>query len=232
MVLSKLKNNRSVSKLIQRFADVHDLVDFGKVSSRDDLERVTGATFSPNSVDTHYMHGSVNNYETTMFTRKSIHASLEEGDMHYDWTAISVELNVSNLPHVVIDNKKHDKKFFTTLFTRFPKLRVGNQVLKAVNPSAEFSFDIFISPEDSTYIGTLLDDEIFQRMNQYFAKFDVEIDRNRVTVFTRNFPTSIMQLNEMLTEAQWLAFKLEMKSSYGHIESYTNQNTPLEQAYL
>lgn len=199
---------------IARFTEVYDFVDFGRIHNNDGVERLHGVTFTRESKDTRFMHTNINGYEVSFLIREATHSPAHHVAIDTYWSVLSVELLVSGLPHIIFDNKKHDKHFYQSVFTMFPRLRSGKEILRHLQPTAESQFDVYLEPHHAMQLPQLFSDEMLQRMAQYYAKFDVEIQDNRLFIFSRGTPQSYVQLNEMLQEALWLTERIEMRADY------------------
>ena len=218
-MLKTIKQKRSFADARKRFAEVHELVPFGSLKSTDDIQRPRGVTFSRDSSDSNYMHGNSNGYEVTFLTRTAQHGPTLDNREQADWTVIAIELHSQVLPHVIFDNKKHDRKFYKSIMARYPRLRLANPVLHSLNESAAFYFDVYCTPEASLELGAIFSDEILQRMTFHYGKFDVEVYSNQLFIFARGTHYSFAQLQDMQSEALWLASRIDMRSSFQPTEA-------------
>ena len=213
-MLQTIKTHHNVSNYFKQFADKAELVYFGNIISDDDAHIYKGASFAPNAKDAHYTHGTRNDYDLTVFTRRSTHRSHSNETALTEWTVCSIHLKTSGLPHLLLDSQKHEKAFYQSLFLRFPRLRKATQMLANLNASAGFYFDLYALPEHNMTISVLLDDMLLQRLISSFAAYNVEIDDDMLFVSKRGNPISAHELDKMLTESLWLAEIIENRARY------------------
>lgn len=213
-MLQKIRNHHIIKSYFNEYANKHELVYFGDLRESDEVFTYRGATFSPDSKDTHYTHGTVNGYDVSAFQRASRHTLHDRQSTANDWTIVAIHLKQGGFPHLVIDAKKHDKVFYQAFFLKFPRLRRAGALLDRVNPSSGNSFDLYLAPESSQAALSVLDDVTLQHMLLSYSKYDVELDDDKLYVFSRGAPSSARQLNDMLAEGLWLSEKFELKNAY------------------
>ncbi len=211
-MLKTIRNHHTVKSYFKSFAEIAELVYFGEINRDDDARVYRGVTFSPQSKDSNYCHGTVNGYDMTAFNRVSTHRLHGGNASITTWTVMAIHLKTSGLPQVVLDAKKHDKTFYDALFVRFPRLRRASEVLGHINASATQYFDMYVRPDASMASELLLDDLILQRLMSNYSKYDIEIDDDMLFVFRQGNPLSAKDLKDMVTEALWLAEKIEYKA--------------------
>ena len=213
-MLKTIRGHHNVKGYFQEFAEVSEIVFFGDIKKDDEAHIYKGVTFSPTAKDSNYCHGTVNEYDLTVFTRKASHSLHNETASNCEWTVLAVHLKMGGLPHFVLDARKHDRKFYQSIFTRFPRLRRASNVLNQLNQSAAHYFDMYIRPENNLFVSQFLDDSILQQLISNYSKYDIELDNDMLYVFKPGQPISVKELKDMLGEAMWLAETIENRAHY------------------
>lgn len=213
-MLQTIRNHHNVKSIFKQFAEIAEIVYFGDIRTDDDARIYKGVTYAPNCSDTNYCHGTVNDYDLTTFVRKSTHMLPRGDSIATESTIIAIHLKMGGFPHIVLDSRKHDGKFYQSLFNRFPRLRRAGSLLSQMNQSAAHYFDMYINPENNIKLNTLIDDAVLQRLITSFTKYNVEIDDNMLYVFKPGSPATLRELKDMFAEALWLAETIENRAHY------------------
>jgi len=211
-MLKTIKASRSVTSYFKEFAEIAELVYFGDINKEDDICLYKGVTFSPKGKDSHYCHGTINDYDVAVFSRHSTHAGYGSKEVVSDWTIVATHLKTGDLPHVLLDARKHEKTFYQSLFMRFPRLRKAGSLLTQINQSAALYFDMYLRPENNAVVSGLFDDLILQRLITSFSKYSIEIDNDMIYVFKIGHPAARRELTDMLQETLWLAETIENRA--------------------
>ena len=168
----------------------------------------------PTSRDKNYCHGTINDYDLTVFSRKNRNQEVPDPIGFSSWTVIAIHLKAEGFPHLVLNSKMHTDVFYKSLVVRFPTLRMASAILNQYNRSASQYFDLFIKPDLNAYLSQILDDELLQQLIMRFSRYDVELDDNMLYVFKEGEPKTARELKNMLAEALWLAEKIENRAYY------------------
>jgi hypothetical protein len=213
-MLKTIRNHHNVKSYFKEFSEISELVYFGAIGKDDDAHVYKGVTFHPKSIDTNYCHGTINGYDLTAFTRESRHTNHSGGGVTTKWTVIAMHLKMGGMPHLIFDSRKHDKTFYASVYTRFPRLRRAGSLLAQMNASASHYFDLYMKPESNGFATHIIDDHVLQRMISSFTRYNVEIDNDMLYVFAPGEPNSVLDLKQMLAETLWLAETIENRAHY------------------
>ena len=211
-MLKTIRAHHNVKTYFKEFAERAEIVYFGVVGKDDDAHIYKGVTFSPNCIDTNYCHGTVNGYDLTTFQRESQHKDHESEELVTKWTVVALHLKMGGFPHILLDGRKHDKTFYNSIYTRFPRLRRAGTLLAQLNQSANNYFDLYMRPESNAAVHQIFDDMLLQRLIISFSRYNVEIHEDMLYVYAKGSPVSTKELMNMLSETLWLAETIENRA--------------------
>ncbi len=210
-----IQKHRQSTDAIRRFAEQHDFVSFGNVGKTRTFNHVRGVTFSPDARDDNYMHAAINGIDITVLTRQvnlkgspnQSHASQSE------WTIMRANLlDPLHLPHILLDNKSQSPDFYEHMSVLYPRLRKATHALQHINPTADFTFDIYLAPDDVYTIYELFDSTMLQRMAFYYTAINAELHNNEIILYAPRSSETLQRLNEMLAELFWLCQHMENRT--------------------
>ena len=212
-MISALKRHHTIQSTFREFADISELVYFGKPESEQSY-RYRGATLGGVSTkDSHFCHGTHKGYDVSAFLREAKHSNHEGDSIKSQWMVVALHLKTSDLPHVVLDAKRHDKVFYQSLFAKYHRMRRANGGLRQIAKL----FDVYYVPERDHEVQNLLNDEILATIEGHYSAYDIELMDDQLMVYMRLPETGIARarvLSSMLEEATWLAERVEYRKAY------------------
>lgn len=215
-MLQKYRNHHNVSRFVREWSDRHDLVYFGRQADSEQTAHFSGMTFAPHHRDSHFSHGTIADYNVSLFIRSAEHSASKSEHCNTTWTVFALELKIDGLPHVIFENHKNDTIFRRNLALRFPALRKVGYDIALQNPTASNTYDVFARPDSTPILSTFIDSQLLQTMSQHFSQYSWEVHNDILYVYLNRKPRATLEIQRMCDEAFWLAETIEYRMTYNH----------------
>lgn len=204
-----LGDKRQVAKQFKTFADQIDIVYFGGLDDKDDVEVIKGLSFTPQRRDRSYAHGTYDGFDVSVLHRTSRIERAGTPDEEKVWSIVKLAHRNQRMPEIIITGHHHSRLYFEQLHLKYPTMKAVNQYLQAVNPSFCDLFEVYMPLEDVSLASALLNDSAMQTIFNQFGNFEIELNEDEIFVYFSGDATTD-QLKQMLSEAIWFTEHCEL----------------------
>lgn len=215
ITMEQLRQRLGNSRTIRKFADRHDLVYFGNVTTGDESRLVKGFTVSRTQHDEHYSVGTdygrdmIFVQRTDTFKDSSVKAKRKES---YTWNILAVDLQESvRLPHTVLEVVgRYGVSFSEALAIKHRELvTVPPHMMSGYDPLFVQRYHSKTSIIDAAMLPAVLTPLTAATLGHHFALFDIEWLDDVLYVYYVSRQPSSEKLELMLKCGIWLADELE-----------------------
>lgn len=187
-------------RLLQHFTESLGLVTFGTVDQHEDEHKlVRGLTASTTHKDEFYSVGNYEGYDTALVQRA-------DGKTH--WLVAELTLD-ADLPHIVVAPRN---------LPAYGQLLSAQQALQQVplgalgvaySPDFTQRYAIWAQPTNFITAEQLVSPAVALTLAAHFWPLGIEIEGNKLLIYSVDEPVSKELLNKMIRDAVWLAEQLE-----------------------
>lgn len=192
----------------------YDLIYFGGVDQKtDEHEMVRGITLSPTHRDQHYCVGSIQGWDVILLERTDTITYPGKTSHSYRWNMLQVDLKTADLPHLLLDAKRHHEAFYAQVFTKFHRLTAAEQrIFAAHDPLFTTKYTVYSPLDALEQLEQLLPLDTTSVIGHHFSQFDFECFQDRLIVYAPDAPASRQLFDAMIRAGLWLANELEQNS--------------------
>lgn len=199
-ILNKFNSVRGVKSIINQLCDVQELVYFGPISHHDDIDFIKGMTYGHSIRDNHYCYGTLNGVNVSLCVRSTINKSKAGKKSESNWTLVAVDLEANFNHNFVLEPRNQMTEFYEQLTIKYP--------LNKRFSDTDAIFDLHISPQQEPFISQVFYGENRSYLEVNYPDYIFEAQSNKLIVMQAGQPTSLDQLNRMLSAGLWLRSKL------------------------
>lgn len=198
-------------KVIESFASSLGFVYFGFVDQHSDEHKlVRGFTMSVGHKDNHYCVGSLYGYDSILVERSDILRAPEFKEQRYNWIILQVDLHTSGAPHVFLSSLAHPKVFYSHFFIKYSRFQpLHSRVWVGHSEQFREKFKTYAAPEAAEQIIRILQPDTTAAIGNYFDKFEIEIQNDKLFLYLSNQVISQQALEVLLKNGLWLAGQID-----------------------
>ena len=215
VTMEQLRQHLGNSRTIRKFADLHDLVYFGTVTTNDESRLVKGMTVSKTQRDEHYCVGTAYGRDMIFVQRTDTlkdTATSSRRKESYTWNILAIDLRETvKFPHVVLEGIRHYGPVFTDAFSIKHRelVDIPQHLMNGYDPLFVQHFHSKTPVIDAATLPTILTPLIAATLGHHFTAFDVEWREDVVYVYYVSRQPTKEKLELMLKCGVWLADELE-----------------------
>lgn len=221
----------SQAKIYRQIAEEYDMVYFGQLQQHDDEHRIVrGMTASMNHVDDHYCVGTVDSYDIILLSRTDLiyHPNSKHNE-HYSWAVMQIDLHRQiELPHLILEGRRHRQMFYRQLNYKFPKLRLVESEMSRFTEAFRKSYNIYYQLDKHQECINLLSPQLTAMISTHFSNFDFEIETDSLYVYVPAEKISYKVLENMLRAGLWLVRELEQQNEIENSASIQTESSEIK----
>lgn len=213
LTLAQLRRYIGNSRTIRKFADRHDLVYFGSVTTEDESKLVKGHTISRSQRDEHYCVGTVFGRDMIFVQRSdTVHEAVQKHKEDYTWNILVLDLDSHmSLPHTYIEGRgRYGTAFNESFGIRHRELvEIPVHLLVGYDPLFVERFSCRMPVVHAAELPGLLSPLAAATLAHHFSMFDIEWHDDVVYIYYLAKQPSSDKLDHMLKCGVWLAGELD-----------------------
>ncbi len=201
---------RSRARILKRVAAHLDLVYFGAVDTHhDDLDPIRGFTASLSHVDSHFIVGSIDDYDIRLVDRFDVLKDSKHEAHGQTWCIIEVELK-RTLPPLALVPTGVSARDYQKLFSTHHQLQPINTMLLQ-NHSLEVHgrFQILAPTGRAREVEEILTSPLTVGIASRFWPQGIEVHENKLFVYITEHRLSAALVESTIASAVWLAHMLD-----------------------
>lgn len=215
ITMKQLRQYLGNSRTIRKFAERHDLVYFGSVTTGDESRLVKGHTLSRTQHDEHYCVGTDYGRDMIFVQRTDVFKHLSGKARRkelYTWNILAIDLRESvQLPHTVLEGVDRYGTAYSEAFAIKHRelVAVPQHMMSGYDPLFVQRYHSKISVVDASMLPALLTPLMAATLGYHFASFDIEWQDDVLYIYYCSKQPSTEKLELMLKCGVWLADELE-----------------------
>lgn len=215
ITMEQLRRNLGNSRVIRKFAEHHDLVYFGTVTTGDESRLVKGFTLSRTQYDEHYCVGTTYGRDMIFVQRTdtlkdtTVKSKKKES---YTWNILAIDLQeTARLPHVILEgSNRYGTAFSQALAIKHRELvDIPAHMMGGYDPRFVQHFRTKTSVIDAAMLPTTLTPLTAATLGHHFPSFDIEWQGDLLYMYYVARQPITEKLELMLKCGVWLADELE-----------------------
>lgn len=202
-------NNRTIRQFIQNY----DMVYFGIVDPKDEVQLVRGITMSTTKTDKHYCVGTAYGRDMIFVQRRDSFSAFGRSEREvYHWNILAIDLDDSiHLPHTFVEAKKR----YGVGFRAAAAMRERDWVELPPHFIGEYSdkfrktYAVHMPNSYAASFWGIVAPVTADQMVHYFDMFDYELADDTLYVYYLAKNPSVEKLDHMVKAGVWLAGEVE-----------------------
>lgn len=190
----------------------YNLTYYGTAIPSDDSDYtpVRGLTASPEQVDDNYSRGIISGYPVQLLQRTHDVLLSNMPERNQTWTICEINMHRQDLPHFYLNGLSDDDQYSSVLisFLRMYEIDLASLGQPILNKFRDH-FCLYITPDDIPAVQQLFTLEIQNMLASYFANIDIEIDGDKLYIYSVEKPIKLPTIDKMLRIGLWLASRID-----------------------
>lgn len=204
---SKLSQSRG--RVLRRIASRFDLIYFGAVDPRrDEVEPVRGFTSFLSHIDSHFMVGSIDEYDIRIIDRFDAQNTSTSGQRGQTWCIIEISLT-QKLPHIAMIPTGRASGEYKRLFNGQRLQPINTMLLQNHSLEVHGRFQILASIGQARQVEEVLTSPLTVGISARFWPHGIEIADDKLYVYITERRLSGAALEPVIASAVWLAQMLD-----------------------